>query len=168
MTGNTIHGNRHQLTTASASHGVEGAARRPIVVVEDDPNDEALLRRAFKKNELRHPVVVLRDGAEALEYFQKRDRYAHRDCDESPLVVLLDLNLPKIDGMAVLEELRSNEETQKLPVVVLTSSDERTDRARSYDLGANSYVCKPVEFTEFCDAVGTVGHYWSTLNRPPE
>ena len=138
-----------------------------IILVEDNPNDVELTLDALQTHRLANRVKVLRDGQEALEYFFCTGKYAERDiCDRSK-VVLLDLKLPKVDGLEVLKRLRADERTKTLPVVVLTSSNEHRDRVRSYDLGVNSYIVKPVEFDKFADAVAEVGLYWVLLNKAP-
>ncbi len=137
-----------------------------ILIVEDDPDDETLILRALKKHNIKNDINVARDGAEALDYLFKTGPYADRD-GGNPAIVLLDLKLPKIDGLEVLRRIRADEKTKLLPVVILTSSDEQEDMIRGYDLGANSYVRKPVEFEEFSDAVGRLGLYWLLLNEPP-
>lgn len=138
----------------------------PILIVEDDPDDETLLLRALKKINVSNSVTVVRDGAEALDYMFKTGSYANRDSG-NPAVVLLDINLPKVDGLEVLRRVRGNPPTRHQPVVILTSSDEQEDMVRGYELGANSYVRKPVEFDEFADAVTRLGLYWLLLNEPP-
>jgi two-component system, response regulator len=139
-----------------------------ILLVEDNPDDEALTLRALKKNNILNQVVVARDGAEALDYLFGTGKYTGRDVNLVPQIVLLDLKLPKIDGLEVLRQLRVNERTKLLPVVILTSSNEEQDRYRGYDLGANSYVRKPVDFNQFIEAVRQLGLYWLVLNeRPP-
>src|SRR5580704_11494943 len=141
---------------------------RTILLVEDNPDDEALTLRALKKNNITNEVVVARDGAEALDYLFGTGAYAGRDTSILPQVTLLDLKLPKIDGLEVLKRLRADERTKLLPVVILTSSNEEQDRLRGYGLGANSYVRKPVDFDQFIDAVRQLGLYWLLLNeRPP-
>ncbi len=140
---------------------------KPILLVEDNPDDEALALRAFKKSKMTNEIIVARDGAEALDYLFAQGAYADRDASEMPSVVLLDLNLPKIDGLEVLRRLRENPQTKKLPVVILTSSKHEEDLVRGYDLGANSYVRKPVDFNEFVEAVGHLGMYWLLLNELP-
>jgi len=143
-------------------------SERIILLVEDNPNDEALTLRALKKSNILNPVVVARDGAEALDYLFCRGAYQARRPAENPEVVLLDLKLPKIDGLEVLRQMREDERTKLLPVVVLTSSVEEQDVLRGYALGANSYVRKPVDFDQFVDAVKQLGLYWLVLNqRPP-
>jgi two-component system, response regulator len=143
-------------------------ASNPILLVEDNPDDEALTLRAFRKNNVTNEVVVARDGVEALDYLFGTGIYANRDVSVSPQVVILDLKLPKIDGLEVLRRLRAAPQTKLLPVVILTSSNEERDRLEGYGLGANSYVRKPVDFAEFLDAVRQLGLYWLLLNeRPP-
>ena len=138
---------------------------RVIVLIEDNENDEELMLRAFRKSGIEHRVVILRDGAEALDYFFSRGAYANRPSSEIAQVVLLDLKLPKISGLDVLRELRCDERTRLLPIVVLTSSAEDQDLVRCYSLGANSYVRKPVDFTQFVDAVRQLGRYWLMINQ---
>jgi two-component system response regulator len=144
-------------------------SERVILLVEDNPNDEALTLRALKKSNILNPVVVARDGAEALDYLFSRGQQHGRRPAGNPEVVLLDLKLPKVDGLEVLRQLRADERTRLLPVVVLTSSVEEQDLTRGYALGANSYVRKPVDFNQFVEAVKQLGLYWLVLNqRPPE
>ncbi len=138
----------------------------PILLVEDNLDDEALTLRALKKNNIRNEVVVAHDGVEALEYLFGTGTFAGRDLADMPQVILLDLKLPKIDGLEVLRRLRANEQTRLLPVVILTSSNEDQDRINSYALGANSYVRKPVDFAPFIEAVRQLGLYWLILNEP--
>jgi two-component system response regulator len=142
-------------------------SERPIMLVEDNPDDEALTMRAFAKSNITNPVVVARDGAEALDYLFATGEFAGRDAQETPAVVLLDLNLPKVDGLQVLERLRANERTSLVPVIILTSSKEETDIQSGYRLGCNSYVRKPVDFDRFIDAARQLGAYWLQLNEPP-
>ncbi len=137
-----------------------------ILIVEDDPDDETLILRALKKHNIKNDINVVRDGAEALDYLFKTGPYADRD-GGIPAIVLLDLQLPKIDGLEVLRRIRADEQTKLQPVVILTSSDEQEDMIRSYKLGANSYVRKPVEFEKFSAAVERLGLYWLLLNEPP-
>jgi two-component system response regulator len=141
-----------------------------ILLVEDNPNDEALTLRAFKKHNIRNEVVVVRDGAEALDWLFARGTHAGRDETVLPQVVLLDLKLPKVSGLEVLRAIRADPRTRRLPVVLLTSSKEDHDVTTGYDLGANSYVCKPVDFAEFADAIRQLGLYWLVLNEtaPPK
>jgi two-component system response regulator len=143
-------------------------ASNSILLVEDNPDDEALTLRAFRKNNVTNDVVVARDGVEALDYLFGTGTYANRDLTMLPQVVILDLKLPKIDGLEVLRRMRAAPQTKLLPVVILTSSNEERDRLEGYGLGANSYVRKPVDFAEFVDAVRQLGLYWLLLNeRPP-
>ena len=138
-----------------------------ILLVEDNPDDEALTLRALRKANVGNDVVVVRDGVEALDFLYGTGAHAGRDTSSMPQVVLLDLKLPKIDGLEVLRRIRADARTKLLPVVILTSSDEDQDRIRGYALGANSYVRKPVEFAEFAEAVRQLGLYWVVLNQPP-
>ena len=140
---------------------------RAILLVEDNPDDEALTLRAFKKHNITNEVVVAHDGAEALEYLFGTGRYAGRDMALTPQLILLDLKLPKVDGLEVLRQLRADDRTRLLPVVVLTSSTEERDLVESYRLGANSYVRKPVDFTQFVEAARQLGLYWLLMNQPP-
>jgi two-component system response regulator len=137
-----------------------------ILLVEDNPKDEALTIRAFKKNGIANEIVVARDGVEALDYLFAMGRFADRIVAEAPALTLLDLNLPKIGGLEVLKRIRADERTKCLPVVILTSSDEETDLMKGYDSGANSYVRKPIEFLQFVAAIQQVGLYWLVLNEP--
>ncbi len=139
---------------------------RTILIVEDNPDDEVLVLRALKKCNVTNKIDVVRDGAEALDWLFRTGAHEGREGSD-PAVVLLDLKLPKIDGLEVLRRLRADDQTRRLPVVVLTSSDEQEDMIRSYDLGANSYVRKPVEFGAFSEAVSRLGLYWLLLNEPP-
>ena len=136
-----------------------------ICLVEDNPNDEALTLRALRKSNLANNIVVVRDGAEALDFLFCTGEYISRESAGLPAVVLLDLKLPKIDGLEVLRRIRANERTKLLPVVVMTSSDEHRDLLESYRRGANSYVRKPIEFDRFTDTVQQLGRYWTTLNE---
>jgi len=138
-----------------------------ILLVEDSPRDEELTIRALHKNNIKNEVVVARDGAEALDYLFATGAHAGRNTAEFPTVVLLDINLPKIDGLEVLRRLRADERTKLLPVVMLTSSKEEKDRFVGYSAGANSFVRKPIEFTEFSEAIRLLGLYWLILNEPP-
>jgi two-component system response regulator len=142
-------------------------AEKSILLVEDNPDDEALTLRAFRKNNIKNDVVVARDGAEALDYLFGTGAHAGRDPADMPQVVLLDLKLPKIDGMEVLRRIRADERTHLLPVVILTSSKEEQDLVNGYRLGCNSYVRKPVNFDQFLDAARQLGLYWLLLNEPP-
>ena len=142
-------------------------SNKVILLVEDNPDDEVLTMRALRKNNIANDVVVARDGVEALEYLFATSKYAGRNITDWPAVVLLDLKLPKVGGLEVLERIRADERTRRMPVVVLTSSKEEDDVARSYDLGVNSYVRKPVDFTQFVEAVKQIGLYWLLLNEAP-
>ena len=138
---------------------------RIILLVEDNPDDEALMLRALKKNRIANEVIVTRDGAEALDYLFATGVYEGRDLNHMPQLMLLDLKLPKISGLEVLQRLRNDERTKYIPVVVLTSSSEERDIISSYDLGANSYVQKPVDFNEFMEATKQLGAYWLIINK---
>lgn len=142
---------------------------RYILLVEDNPDDEELTLLSLRRHNVAHAVTVVRDGVEAIEFLFATGQYAGRDVSRLPTVVLLDLKLPKLDGLGVLRRLRADERTRELPIVVLTSSSQEADVVASYDLGANSYVRKPVEFGAFVETVGRLGLYWSELNRwlPP-
>lgn len=138
-----------------------------ILLVEDNPDDEELALLAFQRSNVANEVVVARDGTEALDYLFGTGPYAGRGGAELPQVVLLDLKLPKVDGLEVLQRVRADPRTRRLPVVVLTSSKEEQDLVESYDLGANSYVRKPVDFDRFLEAVRTLQMYWLVLNEAP-
>jgi CheY-like chemotaxis protein len=140
---------------------------KTIMLVEDNPDDEALTLRALRKNNIQNDVVVARDGVEALDYLWGTGRYAERDPRIRPEIILLDLKLPKIDGLEVLRRLRADERTQFIPVVVLTSSKEEQDLLNSYSSGCNSYIRKPVDFVQFVEAVRQLGVYWLDLNEAP-
>ena len=136
-----------------------------ILIVEDNPRDEALTLRALKRNNVANDVVVTRDGVEALDYLFGTGAYEGRDVAAIPQIVLLDLKLPKMDGLQVLEKVRADPRTRFIPVVVFTSSSEQEDMIKSYDLGANSYVRKPVDFEQFSEATKQLGLYWLLLNQ---
>lgn len=138
-----------------------------ILLVEDNPNDIELTLHAFRKNHIKNPVQVARDGAEALDYIFCRGIHAQRDPQKQPHLILLDLKLPKIDGLEVLEQLKSNDSTRNIPVVVLTSSSEEADILQSYQLGVNSYIRKPVDLEQFIQATGQLGLYWLVMNQTP-
>jgi len=144
------------------------SSTRTILLVEDNPDDAELTRRAFEKNKIANQLVHVTDGEEALEYLFATGRYASRSGDSNPTVVLLDLKLPKVSGLEVLQKLRAEARTRRLPVVVLTSSNEERDLVASYELGANSFVRKPVDFSQFMDAAHQLGLYWLVLNAQPE
>lgn len=143
------------------------AGEKVILLVEDNPDDEALTVRALKKNNILNEVSVARDGVEALEFLFGEGAYADRDSRAMPQVVLLDLKLPKLDGLGVLRRLRADRRTKLLPVVLLTSSNEEEDLLNGYGLGANSYVRKPVNFDKFKEAIRQLSLYWLVLNEPP-
>ena len=138
-----------------------------ILLVEDNPSDVKLTKRALEQNQITNELVVAEDGREALDYLFGAGRYEGRNARDIPAVVLLDLKLPKIDGLEVLKEIRANDFTRLLPVVILTSSDQEQDLIASYNLGANSYIRKPVDFRQFTEAVRNLGMYWLLLNEPP-
>lgn len=138
-----------------------------ILLVEDNINDAELTIRALKKKNLANNLVHLKDGAEALDFIFARGEYEKRDVSSAPKVILLDLKMPRIDGIEVLEKVRADERTKKIPVVILTSSKEDPDVERCYRLGANSYIVKPVDFDNFLNAVTQLGFYWLLLNNPP-
>src|SRR5476649_2357805 len=138
-----------------------------ILLVEDNPDDVKLTLRAFKRNNMLNPIVVARDGVEALDFLFERGAYAERAGKPLPALVLLDLQLPKLDGLGVLKAIRADERTRLVPVVILTSSKEEQDLLQGYSLGANSYVRKPVDFGEFLEAVRLLGVYWLMTNQPP-
>jgi CheY-like chemotaxis protein len=139
---------------------------KPILLVEDNPHDLELTLIALSKSQLANEVVVVRDGAEALDYLNRRGEYRSRPVG-NPAVVLLDLKLPKVDGLEVLKEIRESETFKSIPVVMLTSSKEEQDLLRSYALGVNAYVVKPVDFGEFVRAIADLGIFWAVLNEPP-
>ena len=139
---------------------------KTILLVEDNPDDEELTLRALRQNGIMNEVIVARDGAEALDYLLSLGRFSGRDSKEMPKVVLLDLRLPKIDGLEVLRRLRADERTRLLPIVMLTSSDEEGDILASYESRVNSYVRKPVEFAQFTEVIKQLGLYWMILNEP--
>ena len=138
-----------------------------ILLVEDNPHDVELTLRALKRRNLANHVHVVQDGAEALDYIFAGGAYAERNKYDSPKVILLDLKLPKVDGLEVLRKIKSDEDTKTIPVVVLTSSREEQDMIESYKLGVNSYIVKPVDFDKFLDSVGELGFYWLLLNEMP-
>ena len=138
-----------------------------ILLVEDNPSDVELTLRALKKRNLANKVHVVKDGAEALEFIFGTGTYAERDINQIPKVILLDLKLPKVDGLEVLRIVKSDERTKIIPVVVLTSSKEESDLVESYRLGANSYITKPVDFDKFAQTVSEMGLYWLLVNQPP-
>jgi CheY-like chemotaxis protein len=139
---------------------------KPILLVEDNPNDIELTLAALEKSQLANEIVICRDGAEALEYLYRRGSYETRE-PLDPAVVLLDLKLPKVDGLEVLAKVKGDAQTRAIPVVMLTSSREESDLVRSYDLGVNAFVVKPVGFKDFFEAIQDLGVFWAVLNEPP-
>lgn len=138
-----------------------------ILIVEDNPHDAEMALRALRKNKLANNVLVVEDGEEALDFLFARGKFAGREKTNKPKIILLDLKLPKVDGMEVLREVKSNEETKIIPVIVMTSSKEEKDIVNSYKLGVNSYIVKPVDFDKFVEAVRDLGLYWLLLNQYP-
>lgn len=145
----------------------DAAAKRTILLVEDDPKDAELTMRALRRNNIANEIVLVEDGAEAIDYLMATGRFADRDVTDQPAVVLLDLKLPKIDGLEVLARVRADPRTRRTPVVLLTSSREERDVVAAYDRGANSYVRKPIDFAELVEAVKGLGMYWLLINDPP-
>ena len=141
---------------------------KTILLVEDNQQDEMLILRSLRKVNLANQVDVVRDGQQALDYLFREGEFADRGGPDLPAVVLLDVNLPRIDGIEVLDRLRNRSATHMLPVVILTSSDEERDRLRSYECGANSFVRKPLDFAEFAETVARLGIYWVAVNSPPQ
>ena len=140
---------------------------RKILLIEDNPSDVELTKRALEKRHISNVVLVAEDGKEALDYLSAEGAHAGRDVADLPTLVLLDLKLPKLDGLEVLRRIRADPRTKRLPVVILTSSSQEQDLAASYDLGANSYIRKPVDFAKFAEAIEYLGLYWLVLNEPP-
>ncbi|KYC43148.1 two-component system response regulator [Scytonema hofmannii PCC 7110] len=140
---------------------------KTILLVEDNPDDEALTIRALQRSHISNEIVVAHDGVEALDYLFGIGIYAERDISVKPTVILLDLKLPRVDGIEVLRRLREDERTKLLPVVVLTTSNEEQDMLDSYSLGCNSYIRKPVDFLQFSEAIRQLGMYWLLINEPP-
>ena len=139
-----------------------------ILLVEDNPNDLELALHALRRNNLANHIEVVRDGAEALAFIFGTGAYAGRDLNQNPRVILLDLKLPKVDGLEVLRRIKSDERTRTIPVVILTSSQEERDIVESYRLGVNSYIAKPVDFEQFTEVVRQLGLYWLLINQPPQ
>jgi CheY-like chemotaxis protein len=146
---------------------MNGSQDRVILLVEDNPDDEALAIRALKRHHIGNEIVVAHDGVEAIDYLFGTGVYADRDINLRPTVVLLDLKLPRVDGLEVLRRIREHESTRLLPVVVLTTSNEEKDLLDSYSLGCNSYIRKPVDFLQFSEAIRQLGMYWLLMNEPP-
>jgi two-component system response regulator len=146
---------------------IMGNNDRSILLVEDNPDDELLTLMAFRENNILNNIVIAKDGEEALDYLFGKGMYSDRDVNILPQLILLDLKLPKVDGLEVLQQIRSTAGTMYLPVVVLTSSREEMDIIKSYQLGANSYIRKPVDFEQFSDAIKQLGLYWLVLNELP-
>jgi two-component system, response regulator len=140
---------------------------KSILLVEDNPSDVDLTRRAFEKGRIANELVVAEDGQEALDYFAGAGSFAGRDVDDLPALVLLDLKLPKVSGLEVLRRVRADARTRRVPVVILTTSGQEKDVADGYDLGVNSYLRKPVDFQRFTSAMEQIGLYWLLLNQPP-
>lgn len=136
-----------------------------VVLIEDNDDDVALIQRVFNRAQITAVIDVITDGADALDYFKGTGRYAGRDITQQPKFVMLDLKLPRIDGLQILSHLKENPQTRNLPVIVLTSSSEERDLMKSYELGVNSYIRKPVNYTEFAQTVEDVGRYWISLNK---
>ncbi len=149
------------MSTEDSTDGIE------ILLVEDNPTDAELTMRALKRKNLINRLLWVKDGAEALDFLFAKGEYSDRDPNDIPKLILLDLRMPKVDGLEVLQEIKDDERTKRIPVVILTSSKEDRDIVESYKLGVNSYVSKPVEFDEFIDAVSTMGFYWILINKPP-
>ena len=141
--------------------------KKTILLVEDNPSDIDLTKRAFSKEHINNEIVVAEDGQEALDYMFGTGKYAGRDVSDMPVLVLLDLKLPYIDGLEVLRRIRADERTHRQLVIILTSSKEEQDLATGYDLGVNSYIRKPVDFTQFAEAIKLLGLYWLVINEPP-
>ena len=146
---------------------MERKTNRTILLVEDNPDDVELTLRALKQYNIRNEIAVVRDGAEALDYLFATGTYSDRDTTTMPAVVILDLKLPKVDGLEVLQRMRADERTKTVPVVILTSSTEEQDMVNGYKFGANSYVRKPVDFTQFVESARQLGLYWLVINEPP-
>jgi CheY-like chemotaxis protein len=148
---------------------MQGEKMKPktILLIEDNVSDIELTRRALQKSRISNNLVVVEDGQEALDYLFNKGQYAGEKMNDLPALILLDLKLPKVDGLQVLQQIRLNERTNRLPVVILTTSSEEQDITQSYDLGANSYIRKPVDFVQFVEAVGHLGLYWLVINQPP-
>ena len=139
-----------------------------IVIVEDNPNDAELMVRSLRKNRLANSLIVLEDGEQALDFIFCRGKYTDRDISRPPKVIFLDLKLPKVNGLEVLKQVKSDKQTRKIPVIIVTSSKEDPDITAAYDLGANSYVVKPVDFSNFVETIDRLGLYWLVVNEKPK
>ena len=139
-----------------------------IVIVEDNPNDAELMVRSLRKNRLANSLIVLEDGEQAMDFIFCHGKYADRDISRPPKVIFLDLKLPKVNGLEILKQIKSNKLTRKIPVIIVTSSKEDPDIAAAYDLGANSYVVKPVDFNNFVETIDRLGLYWLVINEKPK
>jgi two-component system response regulator len=139
-----------------------------IILVEDNAADIEMALQALEEHNLANRVKVLRDGGEAINYIFRQGKYSDSGIGDNPTLILLDLRLPKIDGLDILKRIRANERTKRIPVVLLTSSGEDADRIRGYDLGVNSFITKPIEFDKFAKAIAQIGLYWAVLNEPPQ
>ena len=139
-----------------------------ILLVEDNPDDERLTIMGFRENHIFNEIIVARDGVEALDFFEGKNKFKDRDTSELPAIVILDLKIPKLDGVEVLRQIRANHATQYLPVVILTSSNAEKDIVQSYELGVNAYVQKPIDFNDFTEAVKHLGMFWLLLNQSPK
>ncbi|MGO8694443.1 MAG: response regulator [Rectinemataceae bacterium] len=146
---------------------MESVQEVEVLLVEDNPQDADLAKRALRKKNLANHLHWVEDGEAALDFLFRRGRYADRPQNRQPKVVLLDLKLPKVDGLEVLEAIKKDERTRSIPVVIVTSSRQDPDIAKAYDLGANSYVVKPIDFDQFADAMINLGYYWLLINQPP-
>jgi len=138
-----------------------------ILIIEDNPNDAELMLRSLKKNNLVNKITVIEDGADALDFIFCKGKYNSRDCSKQPTVIFLDLKLPKVDGLELLKKIKSDKKTNKIPVIVVSSSDQDPDIRSAYELGANSYVVKPVEFKDFVEKISQLGLYWLIINEKP-
>lgn len=141
--------------------------QKNILLVEDNPDDVELAKRAFQKININNNIVVTRDGAETLDYLYGRGKFENRDTNNIPRLILLDLKMPKVHGIEVLKQIRNNEQTRYIPVIILTSSQDKKDIIRSYELGANSYIVKPIDFVKFLEVAQQIALYWLTLNEQP-
>lgn len=155
------------MSSFDQPQGWSNLERRPILLIEDNPDDIALAQRAFKKVGIVNPIVICRDGAEAIDWLFCQGLHVNRDAKIQPALILLDLKLPRVDGIEVLQKLRANASTRLLRTIILTSSHEESDIVSCYDRGANSYIRKPVDFDKFVDSIGQIALYWLLLNEAP-